>query len=329
MNAPIEDISKFLDGSLAKEKQDSLSQWRNESEENEIYFQEVASLWKSSKNVLNEESISLDIHTEKALKQVQSKLSEAKVRMLPKWPFIATIAASFVIIISSIYILQQYLYDYELQIIATTKQGETFELPDGSTVWLEPNSELSFAKSYTDERAVEMKGEIYFDVERDEKRPFSVTSQHADIKVLGTSFVVSDRPQQTQTSVSVLTGKVSVTAKASKQSLILTKNMTATIQHKDHILKKEKKFKNVNHLYQGTNALQFENTSLQDVFTLLESYSEKKIVLANKLLENCSFTGTFKDKNIQEIIVTIQPIYNFIIKENKDSYIISNGFCAK
>lgn len=329
MNVPIEDISKFLDGSLAKEKQESLSMWRNESEENEHYFQQVSELWKSSNDVLTKEDISLDIHTEKALEQVQQKLESAKIKSITKWPYILTIAASLAILVTSIFVLKQYLYDYELQILATTKQGETFELPDGSSVWLEPNSELSYKKSYSDDRIVEMKGEIFFDVQRNPEKPFSVNSQHAEIKVLGTSFVVSDREQMKETTVSVLTGKVSVTAKASKKSLILTKNMSATIQHDDHILQKEKNFKNLNHLYKGTNSLQFENSSLSKVFTQLQTHSEKTIVLKNKLLQDCPFTGTFINKNIKEIIETIQPIYDFKIIENKDSFIILNGFCVK
>jgi len=328
MNAPIEDISKFLDGSLAQEKQESLSKWRKESAENELYFQQVSELWKSSNDVLTREDISLSINTEEALEQVQQKLQPTKDRRLSQWPYLLTIAASLAIILVSIFVLKQYLYDYELEMLATTKQGGTFELPDGSSVWLEPNSELSYKKSYTEDRIVDMKGEIFFDVKRIPEKPFSVRSQHAEIKVLGTSFVVSDRKNNKETSVSVLTGKVSVTSNASKKSLILNKNMSATIQHENHVLEKAKSFKNINHLYQGTNTLQFENTSLANVFTQLQKHTKKTIELQNKLLHDCAFTGTFNNKSIKEIIETIQPIYDFKIKENKESFIITNGFCA-
>lgn len=97
--------------------------------------------------------------------------------------------------------------------IATPKGGQyRLTLPDGSTVWLNAASSLRFPVAFERrERVVEITGEAFFDITRDEHRPFTVrTDKGMEVRVLGTSFnvnVYGDEPSQT---VTVVSGKVSV-----------------------------------------------------------------------------------------------------------------------
>ena len=65
------------------------------------------------------------------------------------------------------------------------------ELSDGTKVWLNSDSELRFPITFVgDRRSVEIEGEAYFEVAKDEGKPFHVLANGVDIKVLGTSFNV-------------------------------------------------------------------------------------------------------------------------------------------
>lgn len=85
------------------------------------------------------------------------------------------------------------------------------KLPDGSLVWLNSLSEISFNANFEDEdyREVELKGEAYFEVAKNPKKPFRVVTQGQVVQVLGTHFNISTN-KQGGTSTSLLEGSVAV-----------------------------------------------------------------------------------------------------------------------
>ncbi|MEZ5172687.1 MAG: FecR domain-containing protein [Bacteroidia bacterium] len=90
--------------------------------------------------------------------------------------------------------------------------GQSLEifLPDSSKVILEPGSELRLdEKSYAQSaRTLELDGSALFDVMRNENSPFTIKTSRTEVRVLGTSFLVSDRKSSDTASVTVITGKV-------------------------------------------------------------------------------------------------------------------------
>lgn len=85
------------------------------------------------------------------------------------------------------------------------------ELPDGSVVWLNARSSLIYPNSFIDgkPRHVKLSGEAYFQVKRDEKRPFLVECGGMVTKVLGTEFNIRGYAGQ-QPIVTLASGSVSV-----------------------------------------------------------------------------------------------------------------------
>lgn len=73
----------------------------------------------------------------------------------------------------------------------STPRGMDFKviLSDGSEVWLNAESSLEFPSAFTSkERRVNLKGEAYFKVARNEQNPFIVTTDKMQVRVLGTEF---------------------------------------------------------------------------------------------------------------------------------------------
>ena len=84
-------------------------------------------------------------------------------------------------------------------------------LPDGTVVHLNAGTVMRYPTEFTsDIRLVEMEGEAFFNVMRDEGKPFIVRTRQADVKVLGTSFNVKAYQEDELMAVSVRTGKVEV-----------------------------------------------------------------------------------------------------------------------
>ncbi|WP_316749706.1 FecR family protein [Pedobacter gandavensis] len=96
--------------------------------------------------------------------------------------------------------------------IATPIGGQyQISLPDGTKVWLNAASTLSYPADFTgDKRAVRLLGEAYFEVKKNKKMPFVVYTKGQEIEVLGTHFNVDAYEEESQTKTTLLEGSVAV-----------------------------------------------------------------------------------------------------------------------
>lgn len=86
-----------------------------------------------------------------------------------------------------------------------------FTLSDGTKVWINSDSELTFPVTFEgNSREVFVKGEAYFEVESDKTRPFIVHAGEVAIEVLGTKFNVSAYEESRQVTTTLAQGKVAV-----------------------------------------------------------------------------------------------------------------------
>ncbi|MFR7879372.1 MAG: FecR family protein [Butyricimonas paravirosa] len=91
--------------------------------------------------------------------------------------------------------------------------GEYTVLADGTTVYLNAESELRFPKQFRGKnRKVYLTGEGYFDVQRNEKQPFIVEAQQVEVRVLGTSFGVRAYTKEENVLTTLIQGRVNVEA---------------------------------------------------------------------------------------------------------------------
>ena len=175
-------------------------------------------------------------------------------------------------------------------------------LPDGSIVWLQPKTQLSYNQSDRVFRQVNLKGEAFFDVKRNEGRPFLIYAGKMTTKVLGTSFNVKAYPEMEKFEVSVLTGKVSVMNEAEKE-VFVTPKQQVILENKSDILTINELPKNKT-FYWELASLTFDNTSMQNVIDNLEYNFNVKINL-NPALKNCRLSGTFDQEHLSTILEII------------------------
>jgi len=95
-------------------------------------------------------------------------------------------------------------------------------LPDGTHVWLNAASTLTYAISgATEERLVQLEGEAYFEVARDPARPFRVASRGQVVEVLGTHFNVNSYPDEPMVRTTLVEGAVKVSAGTDQGPVVL------------------------------------------------------------------------------------------------------------
>lgn len=122
----------------------------------------------------------------------------------------------------------------------TTARARQFQLvlPDGSKVWLNAASSITYPTAFTDkERKVEITGEAYFEVEKNPKQPFIVKAENTEIRVLGTHFNVMSYTDEQHQLTTLLEGSVRITKgsnerviKPGEQALVSAATGALTIQ---------------------------------------------------------------------------------------------------
>ena len=115
----------------------------------------------------------------------------------------------------------------------TTPKGGTYELvtPDGSKIWLNAASELKFPTTFAaGKRVVELKGEAYFEIAKDKKRPFIVKTAGQETEVLGTHFNINNYEDELATTTTLLEGSVRVHSLNAKGKVLLSPGQQSVLK---------------------------------------------------------------------------------------------------
>lgn len=182
----------------------------------------------------------------------------------------------------------------------------TAVLPDGTSVMLADGSSLSYRMQ--DKREVRMQGKVYFDVARDESRPFEITAGDAFVKVLGTEFMVDDTESGT-VKVYVEEGRVLFAKDADSEGAILTDGMGASIHEASGILHIDAD-PDVNCIAWQRGSFIFDRTPLEDVLKCLSEYYHVSFAATDLSKE---LSGEFYTDDLDLIISLIESALDVTI----------------
>ena len=114
-------------------------------------------------------------------------------------------------------------------------------LPDKSRVWLNKNSVVSYLPDFGDSvRNVQLQGEAFFEIQPDPERPFVISANGSETRVIGTAFNLRAYEKDNPV-VTVVSGKVAFSNESSvEEKLVLVKGEKATLYKQEGKLKKEK-----------------------------------------------------------------------------------------
>ena len=173
-------------------------------------------------------------------------------------------------------------------------------LPDGSMVYLNSNSSISFPEKFmkNPDRIVRMEGEAFFEVQKlKNHKPFKVITNNTIVKVLGTSFTVISRNNNNKEYIAVLTGKVNVSTGTENIDLLPNEMVAA----KDHNLKRVS-LDAKEMFYWKDGVLYYKDASLKEVWEKLENWYGVEFKFYGKLPKQRDFSGLFKNETLSNVL---------------------------
>lgn len=252
------------------------------------------------------------IHHQIALDE--NKLAQKSIRL---YKLSLRIAAVLIVgLIASSALIYRFSNEFALrssmQHISTPPGAKmNFQLPDGSQVWLNSGSEITYSGNFIRDRKIQLKGEAYFDVVKSGKA-FQISTEYGNIKVLGTAFDVKAYAEDNFVTT-LERGSLEVSNTSETDKHILKSGNQSFFDENNHLTVKEVDIREFVSWKDGK--LMFVRKSLEEVVEMLERWYNVKIELEANKTKDLWFTGTIEMETISEvldIIKTTMPIeYSF------------------
>ena len=187
---------------------------------------------------------------------------------------------------------------------------QIFQLPDGSTGWLNSESSIKYLTDFGKKRLVEVSGEVWFDVVKKGNQDFKVETPYFDVKVLGTQFNVIAFDDEEYAEVILEEGAVEITGKDNvvKSRLAPNERFIQNISTKDYT---KSTFDAKSYCAWKDGLLIFKNVPISEIATRIGRKYNADIILHGDALNSEIFRATFQDESLEEIcrlLAAVAPI---------------------
>lgn len=299
-------MSSLYSGEITEQGQAGLRAWLAESPDHRAAFQMLNELWTSLDRVP---------HVENEL--VEAPRNAANVSKPAAWRTVlqraanVRIAAMFVAgiaVIAALATLQ--IADRADEHHFATQVGEVraLDLTDGSKLVLRPDTAILTSMSSEQRNVAIERGGAYFDVSRDESRPFVVSAGSVGVRVRGTAFDVLKGPSSV--TVSVTHGHVTVSDltdqnRSGARTVELTGGQQLTVQANgtfDAIVE----FDSQRMLGWRDGRFSYLNARLEDIVADVNRYRTEKLIIEDEALEDLRITTMFRIGNVDQMLAGIE-----------------------
>jgi ferric-dicitrate binding protein FerR (iron transport regulator) len=238
-------------------------------------------------------------------------------------------AAAVVLLAISVHFYHVYYYQHAVDISETSLfvpagQRVSLTLSDGTTVWLNARTRLTYPTAFVgDQRRVSIEGEAFFEVAKDKNKPFIVSANGSEIKVLGTTFNVYSYPDESISRISLLEGSVQVHSKISPDIEVTLRPQEEAIFQSQTQTMMIGKIPNNDYFLWREGIYSFENESLSNILKKLELYYDIKIEVKDPAILKWKYTVKFRQRDgIDEILRALGKVYPLKIRKNEEKNIV-------
>lgn len=311
-------IKNYILGRCSQKEIEQLYEWINSSEEHALWLFDQVDAYKTGKA------------SRFTAKQVQQKVEmnvfrriheERKRPFFCQKRFLYYAAAALLIFLSvtAVYFSRTTVGQIEVRTVA--KEVKQVVLPDGSKVWLNENTTLTYPKIFgDDQRKVVLKGEGYFVVAKDTVHPFVVKSTHLTTKVLGTvfNFNTDDRKHHTE-EVTLIEGKVRVEGNHDEGSITLRPKQKVVFNTSTNSIEVEETPIPLETVWHS-HLIPFRNIHIHEIATIIEQLYQTKVQIHPTLKDNSTYSGAIRhtetiDSMLRDLSYSIP--FSYKIKKGK------------
>ena len=313
-------ILNYLQGNATANEIETLRNWIKGDKANEVAFETMSTYWH--KSTLKVQYHDLDAAYAK-LKSLSFDDSKAEMKHIPQgnhasnfgWLRYAAVLLLFSSIAGLIYFLispteNPVKIEVVKSIVKENPRGQklTTFLPDGSKVILNSESRVEYQPGFDGaERLIMLDGEAFFEVKKDETKPFRVLSNGVSVVALGTSFNVNSK-YSNLTEVSLVSGTVQVSGE-NNHSVVLTPGKSAVVKEVGDIIVNN--FDIDEKVGWKDGFLVFKENSLVEIFQKLTDWYGVEIILEVPMGQSQHFSGKYRNTPLDEVLEGIAFVHHF------------------
>jgi transmembrane sensor len=188
----------------------------------------------------------------------------------------------------------------------TTGKGETYQvqLPDGSQVWLNAASSLTYNSSTIKDgkRAVKLTGEGYFQVAKDKAHPFQVQTGDHQVQVLGTHFNINSYSNEPSITTTLLEGRVEVSYRSNSE--VLKPGQQAKLKDKGNFAVTQ--VDTDPYVAWKNNQFSFENEDIQTIMRMVERWYDVNVEYRGSLSGEKFWGGVSRFDNVSKVLKALE-----------------------
>jgi ferric-dicitrate binding protein FerR (iron transport regulator) len=316
-------IIRLFNGEASPAEKQEIQDWMDSDEANLKFYSDLKQIWFSN----NETGANQDPKVEAAFLSFKRRYldTEPKVRV---FRFRNTLKYAAILLLflalPGVFLLGRFSHtDEPTSTTVTCAFGDksTVTLPDGSLVYLNSGSTLTFDNDFKGEfRRVYLEGEAYFSVAKNRDIPFIVRAAEIKVEVLGTEFNIKAYPEENDISTTLAEGSIRISS--SKEETLMKPNQRIVFSKQD----KKMSLTNLSDISSETGwkegRLVFRNESLEDLEVKLERWFDVDVEFADEAVKKRKFTGILERESILETIsyFTYTQNVGYFINENQITF---------
>ncbi|MDN5210459.1 FecR family protein [Fulvivirgaceae bacterium BMA12] len=301
---------------------------RDGSEADRVIWEEFLKLYPEKEQMLQEgkavidqlyvkippQEFSEELTRFRSVIEADKTIKTGKPSTKSTWRYVAAAAISAIVLIPLLITTNKTSVrepDAISNIERSTAKGQRAKLllKDSTMVKMNTQSSLIYPGTFAaDSREVYLKGEAFFDVKRDENRPFIVHVGNLDVRVLGTSFNIRFYPEEETLDVSLVSGKVEVIRNDSVK-LTLSPNTEAVLNRSTGQLTMAS-FDPYYKLAWKENIIRFNKASFEEIVNELEHWYGVEFIYDQHIVSD-GFTGEFENMSLENILSGISHSLGF------------------
>lgn len=313
-------IQHFITGNASSDEQKLLLDWINKNPENSKILFGEKDIWDSS--LLGAENLNkIEVEQWIALQERIGKQNQKTIQFKE----MLRIAALVIIALGAGWYGRYWFSEVsgakqmvEMKSIEASKgQVKEIFLADGTHVWLNSDSKLTFPSGFTsNSREIELLGEAFFEVTSDENNPFLVKTKNHTVKVTGTKFNICEYPESKIIETTLVEGKVKILSgnfihdlKPGQTSTFFTESAKVKISGPDFEIYTAWK----------DGRYEFNNEPISKIFQIVERWWDVEIDYPEQKLKDERISGVLrKHKPLEQHFQVIQQLIPIDFEMNND-----------